>query len=253
MVESWLISAMTAYNNTSLEKKDSYVASLHMPGEILSKLVTWCFQSLPDEILVGLDVDNDRANDIETDELFRGVDFRNNLFAGQGFVIGDAQIVNRGDSFSVHHLPEEWTDGIFSESRGTRGGRFTHWLHTHPNAPAIPSGADADAAQETEGVDLILGVAFSPEGPYHWYDDVEGERRPLAKTTVSSEVTANTPRWRTKSSNQSGRPVIGKAPTGHSIHGLELIAFHRSGVGVNVIFVDSEGMPYGWPFTELNT
>ena len=62
------------------------------------------------------------------------------------------------------------------------------------------------------------------------------------------EINANTPRWRTKSSNQSGHPVIGKAPTGHSIHGLELIAFHRSGVGVNVIFVDGKGIPYGWPF-----
>jgi len=44
--------------------------------------------------------------------------------------------------------------------------------------------------------------------------------------------------------------VLGIAPTGHSIHGLELIAFHKSGVGVNVVLVDDEGMPYGWPFTK---
>ena len=79
--------------------------------------------------------------------------------------MNEARIVNRGDSYSVHHLPEDWTDDIFAPDRGVRGARFTHWLHTHPNAPAIPSGADADAAQETIGVDLILGVSFSPEGP----------------------------------------------------------------------------------------
>ena len=79
--------------------------------------------------------------------------------------MNEARIVNRGDSYSVHHLPEDWTDDIFAPDRGVRGTRFTHWLHTHPNAPAIPSGADADAAQETIGVDLIIGVSFSPEGP----------------------------------------------------------------------------------------
>ena len=68
---------------------------------------------------------------------------------------------------------------FFAVDRGPRGGRFTHWLHTHPNAVAIPSGADADAAQYTEGIDMILGIQFSPEGIYPWFDDVEGERRPL--------------------------------------------------------------------------
>ena len=29
---------------------------------------------------------------------------------------------------------------------------------------------------------------------------------------------------------------------------IALSAFHRSGVGINVIFVDGEGLPYGWPF-----
>ena len=67
--------------------------------------------------------------------------------------------------------------------RGSRAGRFTHWLHTHPNAPAIPSGPDADAAQETSGIDMILGLRFSPEGPLPWFDDVEGTRRTLKATT----------------------------------------------------------------------
>ena len=249
-MDSWLVSAMTNYNHASLEKKEAYVASIHMPGKILAELVSWCFQSLPDEILVGIDVDNNKPHNSDVEELFRGHDHRHGLFAGQGFVIGDAQIVNRGDSFSVHHLPEEWTDGIFAESRGTRGGRFTHWLHTHPNAPAIPSGADADAAQGTEGVDLILGVSFSPEGPFAWYGDVEGERRPLAKTEAGpDDVKQEEPIWRKRWGRKGDkRPVLGKAPTGHNIHGLELIAFHRSGVGINVIFVDDEGLPFGWPF-----
>ena len=254
MVEEWLARAMSDYNRASLEKKESYVASLHMPGPILDNLVDWCFQSLPDEILVGLEVDNSKPHRDEVDELFRAGDHRFDLFAGQGFVIGEAHLVNRGDSYSVHHLPEEWTDGLFTESRGARGARFTHWLHTHPNAPAIPSGADADAAQSTEGVDLILGVDFSPAGPLPWYDDIEGERRPLAKDEQKGEkeaenAGANSPRWRSRFFGRSDRrPVLGKAPTGHSIHGLELIAFHRSGVGINVIFVDEEGLPYGWPF-----
>jgi len=40
--------------------------------------------------------------------------------------------------------------------------------------------------------------------------------------------------------------VLGKAPSGHRIHELQLIAFHKTGVGINVIFVDEEGWPYGW-------
>jgi len=253
MVAEWLVTAMADYNRASLEKKQSYMAMVQMPGRVLTDLIDWCFQSLPDEILVGIEVDNSIKHRQEVDELFRGDDHRWDLFAGQGYVIGEAHIVNRGDSYSVHHLPEEWTDGLFQESRGARGGRFTHWLHTHPNAAAIPSGADADAAQATEGVDMILGVEFSPEGPLPWFDDVEGVRRPLAKTDSTQDVTSQpdqpVPRWRSKMfGRRNNRPVIGKAPTGHSIHGLELIAFHRTGVGINVILVDDEGLPYGWPF-----
>ncbi len=41
-------------------------------------------------------------------------------------------------------------------------------------------------------------------------------------------------------------PVIGRAVTGHTIHSLELIAFHRTGFGVNVVMTDPEGKPIGW-------
>ena len=132
---------------------------------------------------------------------------------------------------------------MFSSDRGSRAGRFTHWLHTHPNAPAIPSEADADAAQETLGVDMILGLRFSPEGPMPWFNDVEGTRRRLgeeAKPLKSKKM-----KRRIFRSNQN-LSVIGVAPSGHKIHEIQLIAFHKSGLGVNVILVNEKGIPYGW-------
>ena len=159
----------------------------------------------------------------EVEEAYCGTDFESGLFSGQGFVLGEPHLVNRGDSYSVHHVPEEWMDGLFDESRGVRGGRFSHWLHTHPNAPAIPSGADAESAQWTEGCDMILGVRYSPEGMLPWLEDIEGERREL--------------------SPDEALPVIGRAVTGHLIHGLELIAFHRRGFAVNVVLTDEHGSP----------
>jgi len=38
--------------------------------------------------------------------------------------------------------------------------------------------------------------------------------------------------------------VLGVAPTGHRIHSLELIAFHKAGLGVNVVFVNEDGIAY---------
>jgi hypothetical protein len=269
MVDDWLVQAMSAYNSDSLANKDGYRGLIQMPGEILEQILHWSLESLPDEILIGLDADNNRPHQIEVDEMFEGVDHENGLFAGEGYVLGDATIVNRGDSFSVHHVPEEWTDGIFSESRGPRGGRFVHWLHTHPNAVAVPSEPDADAAQYTLGVDMILGIEFSPSGPFGWYDDVDGVRRKLqpekqggdsgVKSGGSNKGKNAGPssakrekrgwgRWR----SAPEKPILGIAPTGHKIHGLELISFHRSGTGINVIFVDDDGLPHGWPFSHAD-
>jgi hypothetical protein len=129
---------------------------------------------------------------------------------------------------------------MFSADRGSRAGRFTHWLHTHPNAPAIPSGPDADAAQETTGIDMILGLRFSPEGFLPWFDDVEGTRRSMKAPEKEKK-----PRKRSFFA-RNALPVLGKAPSGHSIHEIQLIGFHKSGVGVNIIFVDDAGLPYGW-------
>ena len=222
--------------------RHAYAAQLHLPGPIFRELVVWALQSLPDEILVGLDVDADRKHIEEVESMFEGQEHVSNLFGGQGYVIKEAHVVNRGDSYSVHHLPEDWTDDIFAPSRGARAGRFTHWLHTHPNAPAIPSGADADASQETAGVDLILGLRFSPTGPLPWFDDVEGKRRILGNQAIRSQQDGNI----THPFSNHNLPIIGTAPSGHQIHEVQLIAFHKSGLGVNVIFVDEQNIPYGW-------
>lgn len=246
MVEQWLVELMTSYNEDSLDKKEQYSAQVHLRGHLFEQMVWWGLQSLPDEILVGLDVDSNCANRIDVEAKYRSFSHRSNLFQGQGYIITEAHIVNRGDSYSVHHLPEEWTDGLFSSDRGSRAGRFTHWLHTHPNAAAIPSNADADAAQETNGVDLILGLRFSPEGPLPWFDAVEGQTRVMGKS--STDATAKQSKKPSKRRRsffaRNNLPVLGVAPSGHKIHELQLIAFHKSGVGINVIFVDDDGIAY---------
>ena len=232
---------MGSYNLESYDSRNSYAAQVHMPGEIFQNLVWWALKSLPDEILVGFDIDFNQQQNQQVDELFSSTQQVEGLFQGQGYLINEAHIVNRGDSYSVHHLPEDWTDDIFAPSRGARAGRFTHWLHTHPNAPAIPSGADADAAQETPGVDLILGLRFSPSGPLPWFDDVEGKRRILGAEAKPEQMNRRTGIWQ-----QSDLPVVGVAPSGHLIHEVQLIAFHKTGLGVNVIFTDENNLPYGW-------
>ena len=45
--------------------------------------------------------------------------------------------------------------------------------------------------------------------------------------------------------------VIGVAPSGHKIHEIQLIAFHKSGLAVNVILIDKDGFPYGWDKIKL--
>jgi hypothetical protein len=43
--------------------------------------------------------------------------------------------------------------------------------------------------------------------------------------------------------------VLGRAPSGHAIHEIQLIGFHKSGVGVNIVFVDDNRWPFGWNAT----
>lgn len=233
---------MVTYNQESYASKDAYTAQIHLPGHLFEKLVWWALQALPDEILVGMDINSEAPHNQEVELKFRGSEHTEGLFQGQGFIIGEAHIVNRGDSYSVHHLPEDWTDDMFSTSRGSRAGRFTHWLHTHPNAPAIPSHADADAAQETSGVDMILGLRFSPEGPLPWFDDVEGVRRRVG----SKAEPVKKKRKRRSFFARQELKTLGVAPSGHKIHEIQLIAFRKNGLGINVIMVDQNGYPYGW-------
>ena len=249
MVEPWLLDAATSYNRQSLEQRDGYRGLILLPVAHLETILDWAFHSLPDEILVGFDSMMDAPHPEDVDEAFTGDDHRSGLHQGEGFILGEPHLVNRGDSYSVHHIPEEWVDEIFATDRGGRGGRFTHWLHTHPNAVAIPSGADADAAQWTAGVDMILGIQFSPEGPLPWFDDVEGVRRPLNPEEAAKRVDEMKPvgrrGWARVRHSREQKTVLGRAPTGHRIHGLELIAFHRTGVGINVVLVDENGRPIG--------
>jgi hypothetical protein len=239
VVESWLEEAAGAYNRVSASKKDGYAALILFPTKHLQTILDWAFASLPDEILIGFDPNFEAPIDLRVFEFFTGNECQDELFAGQGYQVGEPHLVNRGDAFSVHHVPEEWVDDLFSINRGSRGARFTHWMHTHPNCVAIPSAADADAAQHTSGIDMILGIEFSPSGLLPWFEDTEGIRRPLRP---EGEKKRGWGSWRRK----HRKPVLGHAQTGHSIHGLELIAFHRTGVGINVILVDDEGWPHGF-------
>ena len=250
MVEPWLLDAAVAYNRQSFEQKDGYVGLILLPVEHLETVLNWSFQSLPDEILVGFDPNQNLPHNQEIHDFFIGSDHREELHQGERLVLGEPHLVNRGDSFSVHHIPEEWVDDVFSQERGGRGSRFTHWLHTHPNAVAIPSNADADAAQWTSGVDMILGIQFSPSGPLPWFDEVDGVRRPLQPEEAAerADVADSSGRrgWARVRRSREEKQILGRASTGHRIHGLELISFHRTGVGINVVLVDKEGVPIGW-------
>ena len=250
MVEPWLLDAAVAYNRQSFEQKDGYVGLILLPIEHLETVLNWSFQSLPDEILVGFDPNQNLPHNQEIHDFFIGSDHREELHQGERLVLGEPHLVNRGDSFSVHHIPEEWVDDVFSQERGGRGSRFTHWLHTHPNAVAIPSNADADAAQWTSGVDMILGIQFSPSGPLPWFDEVDGVRRPLQPEEAAerADVADSSGRrgWARVRRSREEKQILGRASTGHRIHGLELISFHRTGVGINVVLVDKEGVPIGW-------
>ena len=80
MVESWLVEAMRSYNAESYSMRHAYAAQLHLPGPIFRELVVWALQSLPDEILVGLDVDADRKHIEEVESMFEGQEHVSNLY-----------------------------------------------------------------------------------------------------------------------------------------------------------------------------
>ena len=118
MASDWLLEAAAQYNEQSLEGRDGYPAYILMPVDTLAQILDWTFQSLPDEILVGMDVNPDLPHSEEIEKAYCGIDFESGLFSGQGFSLGEPHLVNRGDSYSVHHVPEEWMDGLSDKERG---------------------------------------------------------------------------------------------------------------------------------------
>ena len=114
MVASWLTEAATSYNQSSLENRDSYSAFVLLPVRHLETILNWAFKALPDEILIGFDPLNSMEIGEGVIDACCGMEHKSDLFAGQAFVIGEPHLVNRGDSFSVHHVPEEWVDDLFA-------------------------------------------------------------------------------------------------------------------------------------------
>jgi proteasome lid subunit RPN8/RPN11 len=226
-MSDWLLGAAEAYNLDSYEQRERYSTHLLIPIETMRTVIRWSMESIPDEVLMGFDPDPERPNPGIVEEVFGP---SQSTFSGYGYLLGTPHIVNVGDSYSVHHVPEEWTDGVFSEERGARGSRFSSFLHSHPNAYARPSEADAEAADWTEGVEMILGVRFSPAPlGLEWYDEGESHRRDLNPES-GGEL-----------------PVLARV-AGRKVHGFELIGYLRNGEGVNLLITDAEGAPIGLDF-----
>jgi len=226
-MSDWLLGAAEAYNLDSYEQRERYSTHLLIPIETMRTVIRWSMESIPDEVLIGFDPDAERPNPERVEEVFGP---SQSSFSGYGYLLGTPHIVNVGDSYSVHHVPEEWTDGVFSEERGARGSRFASFLHSHPNAYAHPSEADAEAADWTEGVEMILGVRFSPAPlGLEWYDEEEVHRRDL------------------NPEHEGELPVLARV-AGRKVHGFELIGYLRNGEGVNLLITDAEGMPIGLDF-----
>ncbi len=223
-MSDWLLGAVGAYNLDSYEQRERYSTHLLIPIETMRTVIRWSMESIPDEVLIGFDPDPERPNPEMVEDVFGPAQ---TTFSGYGYLLGTPHIVNVGDSYSVHHVPEEWTDGVFSEERGARGSRFASFLHSHPNAYAHPSEADAEAADWTEGVEMILGVRFSPAPlGLEWYDEGESHRRDLNPEHVGE------------------MPVLARV-AGRKVHGFELIGYLRNGEGVNLLITDDEGFPIG--------
>ncbi len=223
-MSDWLLGAAEAYNLDSYEQREMYSTHLLIPIDTMRTVIRWSMESIPDEVLIGFDPDPERPNPQRVEEVFGPAQ---STFSGYGYLLGTPHIVNVGDSYSVHHVPEEWTDGVFSEERGARGSRFASFLHSHPNAYAHPSEADAEAADWTEGVEMILGVRFSPAPlGLEWYDEEEGHRRDL------------------NPEHGGDLPVLARV-AGRKVHGFELIGYLRNGEGVNLLITDAEGIPIG--------
>ena len=200
----WLVEAASSYNRDSYEQREMYSTHLLMPIETLRTVIQWSMETIPDEVLIGFDPDPERPNPEHVERAFGPAQ---STFSGHGFLLGEPRIVNVGDSF--------------------RGSRFSSFLHSHPKAYARPSQSDAEAADWTEGVEMILGVRFSPAPlGLEWFDDDDSHRRGLGSDTKGELET------------------LAKV-AGRSIHAFELIGYLRNGEGVNLLITDQVGDPIG--------
>ena len=97
MVESWP-DAAAAYNRQSLEQRDGYRGLILLPVAHLETILGLGFNSLPDEILSDLTL-MDAPHPEDVNEVFTGDDYRAGLHQGEGFILGEPHLVNRGDSY----------------------------------------------------------------------------------------------------------------------------------------------------------
>ncbi len=221
----WLLEAATAYNRESYEQRERYGCHICIPVETIRTVIRWSMESIPDEVLIGFDPDPSRPNPEAVEKVFGPP---TSSFSGSGYLLGEPHLCNVGDSFSVEMIPEEWVDGVFSEERGSRGSSFSSYLHSHPNAMAGPSQADAEAARDwAQGVEFILGVMIQdPPVGLEWYEQEGVHRRRLGLDP------------------EGDLPVLARVG-GRKILGFELVGYIRSGLGCNILITDEDGSPIG--------
>ena len=102
-MSDWLLGAAEAYNLDSYEQKERYSTHLLIPIETMRTVIRWSMESIPDEVLIGFDPDPERPNPEEVELVFGP---SQSTFSGYGYLLGTPHIVNVGDSYSVHHVPE---------------------------------------------------------------------------------------------------------------------------------------------------
>ena len=218
----WLRRAAIPYNIDSFEQRDRYGCHICLPMDSLIRTVRWSLEYFPEEVLIGFDPTTTRNPDI-VEETFGPP---RSVFSGAGYILGEPHLLNVGDEFSVEHISEDWLDGALSTNRGSRGSRFSTYLHSHPNAFAGPSQSDASASDFTEGVEMILGVEVeNPPLGLEWYEQEGTHRRRLGAEKTEGEILARL----------AGRKILS----------LELIGFIRGGLAANILITDEEGFPLG--------
>ena len=129
----WLLEAATAYNRDSYEQRDRYASHLLIPGDDTDG------HPMEHGVDTGRGPDRVRPEPRASQPRTGGVQLLGACWASHTVghsvhhagevlglrvsVLGEPHIVNVGDSYSVHHVPEEWTDGGVLGGEGARGSR----------------------------------------------------------------------------------------------------------------------------------